>query len=67
MESYIIRIYRRDGHDHPLAGTVEMIEKDINRSDKYSFNDRQTLWELLSLPDKSKLNNISDLTKMAED
>ena len=54
MDSYIVRIYRRDNHNHPLAGTVEPVEKNHAQEQRNPFNDQEKLWALLSLPDKRR-------------
>jgi len=51
MDSYIIRIYRRDKHNHPIAGTIERVGKDLAQDQRNRFNDKEILWELLSLPE----------------
>jgi len=54
MESYIIRIYRRNDCNYPLAGTIELVGKDLDQEQINSFNDREKLWTLLSLPESFK-------------
>ena len=53
MDSYIIRIYRRDNKNQPLAGTIEPVGNHLNSLQTNSFNDREKLWALLSVPVKS--------------
>ncbi len=52
MDSYIIRIYRRDNKNQPLAGTIESIGNDLKALESSPFNDSEKLWTLLSRPDK---------------
>ncbi len=51
MESYIIRIYRRDPKYQPLAGIIERVGE-RNSFASHAFNDREQLWAQLSLPEK---------------
>ncbi len=43
MESYIIRIYRRDENDH-LAGLIEVVANGTTAA----FTDRDELWSILA-------------------
>jgi len=52
MDSYIIRIYRRDNNNKPLAGTIEPVGNNLKSLESNQFNDCEKLWTLLSLPDK---------------
>lgn len=48
MESYIVRIYRRDPKDsQKITGQVEMVENEV----KKTFGSREELWEILN-PEK---------------
>lgn len=65
MDSYIIRIYRRDSNNQPLAGTIEVVGSNSKSLQSHPFNDREKLWELLALPhkpDNSGLKNKSEQT-----
>jgi hypothetical protein len=52
MDSYIIRIYRRDSNNQPLAGIIEPVGNNLNSLKSNPFNDPEKLWTLLSLPNK---------------
>ncbi len=44
MESYIVRIYRRDPKDAAkIVGQVEVVEDEVKRM----FGNRKELWEIL--------------------
>ncbi len=43
MESYIVRIYRRDENDH-LTGLIEVVENGTTAA----FSDRDELWRILA-------------------
>jgi len=46
MESYIIRIYRREKDSNSLLGTVEEVGVD----DKRSFSNMKEIWNILTSP-----------------
>ncbi|MDD2732815.1 MAG: hypothetical protein PHF56_02650 [Desulfuromonadaceae bacterium] len=51
MESYIVRIYRRDPKDsRKIAGQVEIIEEEVKRT----FGSREELWGILNPEKKMK-------------
>ena len=52
MDSYIIRIYRRDNKNQPLTGTVELVGEKIDSLQRNPFNNPEKLWELLSVTNK---------------
>jgi len=50
IETYIVRIYRRDRDDpQKIAGLVETVGK----NEKRSFSRRDQLWEILSLDERT--------------
>lgn len=46
MESYIIRIYRRENQEN-ITGTVRPIE----HTEKYAFSNIDELWKILQQPE----------------
>lgn len=60
MESYIIRIYRRDGKDpRNVAGVVE----EIGKEGKKGFIGPNSLWKLLSSPSRGPMPARKGLTR----
>ena len=60
MESYIIRIYHRDGEDaKKVAGVVE----EIGREGKRGFLGPDSLWKILSAPSRESMPAKRGLTR----
>ncbi len=62
MESYIVRVYRRDEQGtHPVRGVVEQ----VGAEDQDTFGTMQELWNILSLTKRrrKKSNKTSSLER----
>jgi hypothetical protein len=60
MESYIIRIYHRDGKDpKKVAGVVE----EIGKEGKRGFLDLDSLWRILTTPSRKPMPEKMGLTR----
>ena len=60
MESYVVRIYRRDEDDvYPVRGIVER----VGAEDQDAFGTKEELWEILSVTKRGKKSKKTDSSK----